>query len=319
MLPTGSRAGMNQLLRSIRALTTSTSQIPSEKNIHILAAWVERLRGQTPTDPFYHQPFAVLSHSDRPFWGRPNSAVDWCEENYLHSHHVAEFWNFLSSVPMVVCGLFGLGCSWRFRLEPRFWLCHLGILFVGIGSCLFHGTLTWWGQALDELPMIYASTAFFYMVVEADLAQTRRPWLPYAEAAYCAAFTLAYFAFPAFFLVFVVSYACAVLLIIHQAHRIYATYVRADRSAAGRWQHRLFWTAAISYPAGLLLLWIPENALCPSFPRLFQYLQLHAWFHLVTGTSPVTFMVFITYHRCTHILKRKATHRFCVLPYIHVS
>ena len=23
--------------------------------------------------------------------------------------------------------------------------------------------------------------------------------------------------------------------------------------------------------------------------------------------------------RCTHILKRKATHRFCVLPYVHVS
>ena len=40
---------------------------------------------------------------------------------------------------------------------------------------------------------------------------------------------------------------------------------------------------------------------------------------LGTGTSPVTFMVFITYHRCTHILKRKATHRFCVLPYVHVS
>ena len=296
--------------------------------IIIMGSWLERMRSQVPTDPFYHKPAAVLSHSDRPFWGQPNSGVDWCEENYLHTHYVAEWWNFLSSVPMVVYGGFGLGCCARFGLERRFWACYIALMLVGLGSCAFHGTLTWypnpspnlrWGQALDELPMIYGSTAFFYTVVEADLAETRRPWLPYAEAAYCAAFTLGYFALPRFFAVFILSYACAVALIIHQTHRIYVTYVRHDRSAAGLWQRRLFWTAAICYPAGLLLLWVPENALCPSFPGLFHRLQLHAWFHIVTGISPFSFVLFITYHRTVHVLKRRAKHEVYVLPYVSVG
>ena len=285
----------------------------------MMGSWLERMRSQVPTDPFYHEPAAVLSHSDRPFWGQPNSGVDWCEENYLHTHYVAEWWNFLSSVPMVVYGGFGLGCCARFGLERRFWACYVALMLVGTGSMAFHGTLTWWGQALDELPMIYGSTAFFYTVVEADLAETRRPWLPYAEAAYCAAFTVGYFALPRFFAVFILSYACAVALIIHQTHRIYATYVRHDRSAAGLWQRRLFWTAAICYPAGLLLLWVPENALCPSFPGLFHRLQLHAWFHIVTGISPFSFVLFITYHRAVHVLKRRAKHEVYVLPYVSVG
>ena len=74
----------------------------------MMGSWLERMRSQVPTDPFYHEPAAVLSHSDRPFWGQPNSGVDWCEENYLHTHYVAEWWNFLSSVPMVVYGGFGV-------------------------------------------------------------------------------------------------------------------------------------------------------------------------------------------------------------------
>ena len=71
--------------------------------------------------------------------------------------------------------------------------------------------------------------------------------------------------------------------------------------------------------AGLLLLWVPENALCPSFPGLFHRLQLHAWFHIVTGISPFSFVLFITYHRAVHVLKRRAKHEVYVLPYVSVG
>ena len=94
----------------------------------MMASWLERMRTQVPTDPFYHEPAAVLSYSDRPFWGQPNSGVDWCEQNYVHTHYVAEWWNFLSSVPMVVYGVFGLGCCARFGLERRFWACYLALI-----------------------------------------------------------------------------------------------------------------------------------------------------------------------------------------------
>ena len=282
-----------------------------------------RLRSQVPTDPFYHMPVDIVSHSKRPElnWSY-NANADWCESNYVHSDHIAEWYNFLSSIPMILCGFFGVWMCARYRLEPRFWTCYTALLIIGVGSCLFHGTLTWWGQALDELPMIYGSTAYFYTVVEAEYAHTRRPWLLYAEALYSVTFTIAYFTSPAFFPVFIAMYATAVCLILYQAARIHGAHFKSDDSAGGRWQRRLFWVAAILYPFAFLLLWVPENALCPYYPALFRRLQLHAWFHILTTISPFCFVVYMTYFRYTIVLKRaNVQHRLCgyVLPYVHIQ
>ena len=53
---------------------------------------------------------------------------------------------------------------------------------------------------------------------------------------------------------------------------VYQHYVHDDSTSA-RWQRCLFWTAAIGYPGGFLFLWVPENALCPLYPKVFQRLQ----------------------------------------------
>ena len=31
-------------------------------------------------------------------WGNPTALIDWCEENYVVTTYVAEFWNTLRSV-----------------------------------------------------------------------------------------------------------------------------------------------------------------------------------------------------------------------------
>lgn len=271
-----------------------------------------------PVDPFYRRPVGVLSHHPDPFWGPPSSSVDWCEPNYVHSRYVAELFNTLSSLPMLLVGLRGLWLARFYGLEARVHLCWAGIGVVGIGSMLFHGTLQHYGQAADELPMIYASLVFAYAAVEMSHVVPRQRWLPYLEAAYAAGFTAAYFSFPFIFPIFVAAYGVAVLLIIAQSHRIYRTY-REAAGKAGRWQRGLFWVAATFYPGGFLLLWLPENALCPLYPQLFGALHLHALFHLVTTVSPYCYVVFMTYHRCT-VLQRPAEHRVgSGLPYVHVK
>lgn len=271
-----------------------------------------------PVDPFYGRPTQVLSHHPEPFWGPPTSLVDWCEANYVHSRYVAELFNTLSSVPMVVVAVRGLWLCRRYRLERRFALCWAGIGVVGCGSLGFHGTLKHSGQALDELGMIVASMAFLYAVLEAGHLEARRPWLPWAEGAYSAAFAFAYFASPFFFPFFVAAYAATVLLIIFQASRIYKLY-RDEEGLAARWQRALFWLGALGYPGGFLFFWVPENALCPLYPAVFQWLSFHALFHVVTTMSPYCFVVFMTYHRCT-VLKREAEHRLgpAGLAYVHV-
>jgi dihydroceramidase len=51
-----------------------------------------------------------------PFWGHPDSNIDWCEHNYEVTPYVAEFWNAVSSVPILLLGVYG------FAMQPI----HLG-------------------------------------------------------------------------------------------------------------------------------------------------------------------------------------------------
>eukprot|EP00478_Filoreta_tenera_P006172 GABV01007820.1.p1 GENE.GABV01007820.1~~GABV01007820.1.p1 ORF type:complete len:118 (+),score=23.52 GABV01007820.1:58-411(+) len=41
------------------------------------------------------------------FWGKVDSNVNWCEQDYAVSFYIAEFWNTLSSLPMVYFGILG--------------------------------------------------------------------------------------------------------------------------------------------------------------------------------------------------------------------
>jgi len=274
-----------------------------------------------PRDPFWGREIAVPSHHPDPYWGLPTAHVDWCEANYAHSRYVAEFWNTLSSVPMVIVSLRGLWLCWHYQMEPRFYFCWLAIGVVGIGSIAFHGTLLPAGQATDELAMVWGSMAFLYVALEAGHKEARpaRWWLPLCEVLYSLAFSFSYFSLPNFFPVFIVSYGCTVLLVIYQSFRIYKQFYTEDKSTAGIWQRRLFAFGGLGYPFAFLFFWVPENLFCPFYPWLFQTLNLHAWFHLITTASPYSVVVFMTYDRCRE-RQRRAEHRLgsLGLAYVHV-
>lgn len=288
-----------------------------------LHSLVTRLEAQTPTDPFYHQPTDLIPSGAKtpPYWTM-NAAVDWCEQNYVHSRYVAETYNVLSSLGFVVAGLLGMWFCRKYRLESRISLSYFLMMIIGIGSSLFHGTLTWWGQSSDELPMIYASATFFYVIVEVNLVRKQKSWVFYLLLAYLVAFTVVYFAFPEFFPIFIFIYSCSVLIIIYQAYSVYRIYFKHDTTRAGLTQRRLFYVCAILYPCAFLFLWVPENFLCPYYPTLFHNLHLHAWFHVLTTISPVSCMAFTTYHRYKNVLKAEdVTHGFCaplMFPYVRV-
>src|SRR5262245_58630668 len=106
--------------------------------------------------PGWSQPPRVRYSSSVPvdpagMWGIPTASIDWCEQNYAVTPWVAEFWNTISSLAMVVAGLAGLFLR-RFTWEIRV---AFGLLvLVGLGSIAFHGTLRFELQMLDELPML---------------------------------------------------------------------------------------------------------------------------------------------------------------------
>ena len=86
------------------------------------------------------------------------STVDWCENNYVHSDYVAELWNTLSGVSIFIS-------AYLFRrMNPDvfefYHFHHLSrvyryLIIMSIGTILFHATLWFPFQLLDELSMVF--------------------------------------------------------------------------------------------------------------------------------------------------------------------
>jgi hypothetical protein len=132
------------------------------------------------------------------YWGKPTANYDWCEDNYVLTPYVAEFWNALSSLPTLTVGLYFLLKARKHAYGYRFEVAGAMLAIVGLGSAAFHGTLTRWGQILDEVPMLYSSSVFLWIAGSLDArgrdaAATRRSDLLGAGLTlWCMAITAAY-------------------------------------------------------------------------------------------------------------------------------
>ena len=92
------------------------------------------------------------------FWGPPSSTINWCETNYEVTHYIAEFWNTITNLGFIIPPLFGLSNCRNLGIESRYAYSFILILLVGIGSWMFHMTLTFEMQLLDEIPMMWCGS-----------------------------------------------------------------------------------------------------------------------------------------------------------------
>lgn len=90
-----------------------------------------------------------------PLWGPVTSTIDWCESNYMLSDFIAEPANTISNLSFVFLGILGFAHEQRENTRAGYQTMYATVAAIGIGSMLFHGTLTVWGQQLDELPMVW--------------------------------------------------------------------------------------------------------------------------------------------------------------------
>ena len=82
------------------------------------------------------------------------SPIDWCEENYKQSNHIAEVNNTITNAAYCIAAVLLLQKT-KVSLssaEGRVFLFYAFALFMtGVTSGIFHASLLWWSQKADEI------------------------------------------------------------------------------------------------------------------------------------------------------------------------
>eukprot|EP00823_Brevimastigomonas_motovehiculus_P009463 TRINITY_DN912_c0_g1_i1.p1 TRINITY_DN912_c0_g1~~TRINITY_DN912_c0_g1_i1.p1 ORF type:complete len:305 (-),score=60.06 TRINITY_DN912_c0_g1_i1:295-1209(-) len=243
------------------------------------------------------------------FWGTVDASMDWCEANYIVTNYIAEFWNSLSSIPLILMGILGVVLTYKFASrERRFLIAFFCLGLVGFGSFCFHATLRQYAQFADELPMVWGNFAFFFSMLDAE-----RPKAKHAGSSFsllsvfviCAAVgsTIVYVATPWYF-IFLLSYGGVT------AFCFVYTIVKARKM--DKLTKQLVAISLSSYAIGFFL-WVLEHIFCSSV-RPFQ---LHAWWHLFSGFGSYVWIMISVLMRAKAVKKQAhVLQAIQVMPYI---
>ncbi|KAF9437788.1 histone acetyltransferase [Entomortierella beljakovae] len=241
---------------------------------------------------------APTSFDNVGYWSPNTASVDWCENNYVVTYYIAEFWNTISSLFIVLLGELGLYlCPTK---EGRFKVVFRTIGVVGIGSVLFHGTLRHKMQLLDELPMIYSATALVFICFETKNGPQGK-WFPISLATWLVLTTvfvsitggkIQFYTFQGSFGVLQLAIIYFTTYLHH--HQKSTIKARGNQNHSG-WLIR----RALGIYAFAVTIWLIDLHLCefvngvgPNSVLRWNP-QLHAWWHVfsITGVYFTTLLI----------------------------
>jgi len=282
------------------------------------------------------------------YWGPITANVDWCEPNYTHSYYLCEFWNTLSNIPMIFLGFWGMcyafnigSAAAKSKITPTnaFYSFSIGYFFlflVGVGSWMFHMTLLYKYQMLDELPMILGSLVFVYIVM--DLHPPKECFLGEGEgekqpSGVLGAFhrfmienktfrALVLFLYGLTTSIFMaldtnnpmpmnLSYLGLVLFLVWRCFYLYRSCV-GDTYAQKI--VRYYFKSALAYQLVAGICWMIEKHLCgPLFP-LTAY--LHSVWHILAGVGVYQFIVWTFFLSAHNLSLSPVIRTFAFIPYV---
>jgi len=179
---------------------------------------------------------------------------------------------------------------------------------VGIGSFLFHATLRYWAQWLDELPMLYGNLVCCYIIIEHEKLNKHR-FLPIFLAAFGVGLTILYVGFPQYYGVFMSVYTMTcVIITVLAIHRINQL---PKKKPTTKLLIRIYVLSTLSYATGFII-WVTENTFCASIP---QWLHLHAWWHILAGLGCYLWLQAMVVFRAIRLGSKPRTESF---PLLHV-
>lgn len=236
------------------------------------------------------------------WWGEKTATVNWCEADYVYTHYIAEFGNSLSSLAIVLNGLYGIYAHYG-KLEARYYFAFGAFIVVGLGSFAFHATLRREFQLLDELPMVWGNGVFIYCVsCLKDKPNVGRPLLAITIAGIEFTMTLM-----VIFLdkedqsVFICCYGAGVVYLMIQSYKLNGEF-------NARKDVLLMETSILLYVGGFFL-WLVDRHFCKlSFGHglHIRSLHLHSFWHLGAGMGTFSAVLFWIWTRNTFLKQPQA-------------
>ncbi|KAI9827574.1 MAG: hypothetical protein M1832_004924 [Thelocarpon impressellum] len=252
----------------------------------------------------------------RGYWDPVTSTLNWCEEDYYATKYSAEIVNTLTNVFFMSLAFKGfLNCR-KQQHDGIFAVAFVGYFLVGAGSFMFHTTLKYPMQLVDELSMIYTTCLMAYATFSYRKPSTFRVGLAVGLVSLAVFITLYYHYLqdPAFHQN---AYAVMTAVVIFRSMYVMETRLRPSRRRGPRGDlsvgragpplgHgqdardeqilRTMWLmvgCGLSVFLGGVGIWTLDNKYCPTLRRWRRQMGLpwgillegHGWWHLMTGTG----------------------------------
>ncbi|KAK3699210.1 hypothetical protein LTR37_016571 [Vermiconidia calcicola] len=236
-----------------------------------------------------------------PFWGGVTSAVNFCEEDYIVTHFIAEFFNTLSSLAYIGYGYLGIQRVKRQDISPfaAVNLPYWGLIGVGIFSTIYHSTLKYHTQMADEMSMHLATGC-----VLIQLYTFQQP--PEIQRRNATIIVVGLTSFVIYHCVtdeFVLHLALFLALCITVAWKTRKVNHEKVTDESHRKKISSLTTLATSLALFAYLLWNIDYHFCSTLTRWKHQigmpwafvLELHSWWHILTAVSSYAFMAIIEF------------------------
>tara|TARA_B100000470_G_scaffold220919_1_gene210192 strand:- start:910 stop:1515 length:606 start_codon:yes stop_codon:yes gene_type:complete len=190
------------------------------------------------------------------YWGTPDISVQFCEDKYVVSEYIAEYYNTLTAAAYII-----IGCLF---FNTRFKNISVLVMLMGLGTAILHGTLRYYGQWLDEVAMLLLSFFLIKYLREREKKETK--------SYFCGLIVTLYFIFNKRFHLFVLLFFAMQCYIYKLANKRKAKLNRTKKYI-------------VNIYTTLLLLsmfwWMLDQYFC----NYIKSYQLHAFWHVGTALS----------------------------------
>lgn len=234
------------------------------------------------------------------------SSVDWCEKNYIYSNYIAEFWNAMTGIALCLSSLIFYNFYIRNTrgYNKHIYNANFLLFIVGIGTILFHGTLLYIFQLLDEIPMLLITIEYIKLNIKiGEQLNIQNNIFGHAKLFIKLRFLIilsiiySYYIYPSLqSITFLAFFIYSVALVFFQIKYIQEGFRLKESYVLNNFVKRKFITYSTSYSIknfyiynGItiflfivsLIIWFGDSVYC----KYLEEYKLHALWHIITSIA----------------------------------